>query len=480
MANPDSDTDLLYNRLDLKALHPLDLVKFLLEQYIFADYLKLTGSDETAEEYKKLLDSRCNDLPRRLSGPTTVKSDLYQWGLEQLESISHERYHEIRPSELVAIFNQPVEGHYRFREYSSSITETFLTQWLSLTVGHWDKELYPDGKMYNAPLYILRSQVELNYDPNVAKENNTDYLSTVALVPVPATSFSVDTDRIDYSLSEFINRFTFKDFYVDDLIGVLSGFSLDHSRYDMTSLKGQVNVRISDVCYDLVTGSTFVPSCAGLAQSQEVSDFLNVIQLMCHTGRLRGIDESELFGRLLQICGEKPELVNYFIKPVNQITSTEAMSFRKSEYSSIMQDRVIAAMEAADEPDTQDTVSDTDEDAAPTDEEAETTSGEDDVQSGADAIDQASEEAEKVDHQPEIDPNLMLLELASPKETMSDYLYRETVNRRISNILKNPPENARSNDLLLLKRFKSRWLYLVSISTIRDFLTRISTRLSGH
>ena len=71
-----------------------------------------------------------------------------------------------------------------------------------------------------------------------------------------------------------------------------------------------------------------------------------------------------------------------------------------------------------------------------------------------------------------------MLELAGTKETLSDYIFRETVARRISNLLKNPPENAMPNDLLTLKRWKSRWLFLASVACIRDFLTRISLRLS--
>ena len=84
----------------------------------------------------------------------------------------------------------------------------------------------------------------------------------------------------------------------------------------------------------------------------------------------------------------------------------------------------------------------------------------------------------KTDKKPTIDPQKMLIELASPDETMSEYIFRETVARRISDILRNPPENARPNDLLMLKRWRSRWLYLASISCLRDFLTRVSIRLS--
>ena len=469
-----------YIQFDLTKLHPLDLVRVMLEQYIFADYLRLTGSETTADDLTATLDINRQLLPNKLPGATTAKSSIYQYGLEQLKTISERRYAEIIPSELFLVFSEPVAYNYQYREYTGSINQDFLSQWLSLTTGYCNKDQFPDGKLYDTAIYVLRPQVELNYDPNVYKEENHNYISTIALEAYPATYFNLAAPRIAYSLSTMIDRFSFKDLSVDQLVGLLAGFSIDHARYDMTSQAQQVPVRMSDVCYDLVTGSSYVPSSAGLAQTREVQEFLDVIRRMCATQRLKGIDESELFGALLQKCGEKPEIVNYFIKPANAITASEAYAFRHSEYSSMFYDKVMAAMEAAEDDTGAETeVSDTGDDTATS--QAETTPG-DDVQLDANTskIDQEAKETEEVDHQPEIDPNLMLLELASPKETQSDYLYRETVNRRISHILRNPPENARPNDLLLLKRFKSRWLYLVSISTIRDFLTRFSLRLSGH
>ena len=90
------------------------------------------------------------------------------------------------------------------------------------------------------------------------------------------------------------------------------------------------------------------------------------------------------------------------------------------------------------------------------------------------------EETQKQDiHKPSIDPTMMLLEMASPDETLSDYIFRETVSMRIDNFLKNPPENASPNDLLMLKRWRSSWMWLTSISCLKDFLTRLSLRLSN-
>ena len=88
------------------------------------------------------------------------------------------------------------------------------------------------------------------------------------------------------------------------------------------------------------------------------------------------------------------------------------------------------------------------------------------------------EDTEEENNKPAIDPNMALFELAKPNSSMKDWMYRTIVARKISAILKNPPENARPSDLILLKRWRSRWLYIVSIPCLRDVLSRISLRLS--
>jgi hypothetical protein len=158
---------------------------------------------------------------------------------------------------------------------------------------------------------------------------------------------------------------------------------------------------------------------------------------MIKTGHLGAVKDTELFGELLTKIGEHQDIVNYFTKPITKISATEALAFRTSVYADIVSDRFSPGCESMEE----------------------------------------EEDNSKV--QPEIDPSKMLLELAKPSEPMSDYIYRETVSRRISNLLKSPPENAMPNDLLMLKRWRSRWLYLASISCLRDFLTRVSLRLSA-
>ena len=184
---------------------------------------------------------------------------------------------------------------------------------------------------------------------------------------------------------------------------------------------------------------------------------------------MQPLQDYELFGALLTLLGDDPNIVNYFVQPdAKSITGEEAYAFRTSMYADCIPDRVIVAMEAAMEDDIADT-------GDGTTDEGNTSMGETDTGT---VVDDTQPEQPAEQEKPEINPDKMLLELASPNETMTDYIYREMISRRITAILQNPPESARPNDLLMLKRWKSRWIYLTSIACLRDFLSRVSIRLS--
>lgn len=148
--------------------------------------------------------------------------------------------------------------------------------------------------------------------------------------------------------------------------------------------------------------------------------------------------------------------------------------------------KLIAGLEADDEdeevqnddvPKTEDT-SDT-SDTESTDEEDDSSEDMDFTTGDETDTDTATEsDTAKPNHRPAIEHKFMLLELGSPVESLSDFLYRDLVSRRISYILKNPPENARPDVLELLKTWKNQWLFIVSIPTIRDFLSKIAIRIS--
>jgi hypothetical protein len=183
-----------------------------------------------------------------------------------------------------------------------------------------------------------------------------------------------------------------------------------------------------------------------------------------------------LFGELLSRMGEDSGIVNYLTKPVETITASEAMSFRRSVYANLIQERIVGVEAAEDTPPDA-----TAEDAGEADPTATDEASTEDPSMPTDGAMESPEDEqdEGSDAKPQIDPEKMLLEIAKPGEPMSDYIYRDMIARRIANILRNPPENAKPNDLLMLKRWRSRWLYLASVATLRDFLTRVSLRLTN-
>ena len=241
----------------------------------------------------------------------------------------------------------------------------------------------------------------------------------------------------------------------------------------------------------MVTGSSYVsPSPSGSERIVDLASFKASLFNQIKSGKLQSPKDSKLFGDLLSRLGENCDLVNYFVKDINHISAQEAFAFRKSMLASIIKDRFVVSMEADDETapadDTANTGddasgtdgTDTTDDAADTGDASPDLGGTDELAGGTSDPDDTEDKPEKV--KPQIDPDKMLLELSNPQsEPMTDYVYREIVAQRISNLIKQPPRNARPNDIVMLKRWKSRWLYLASIACLRDFLTRVSLRLSN-
>lgn len=348
---------------------------------------------------------------------------------------------------------------------------------LAVFARYINTELYPERVKYDAAIYLPSAEVFINHDPTRPRSFNEEHNKRVVVVLAPKAigEFSLDDGKAYPTLSSLIERFNFKDYSVDDILPIYASFSLDHDKYVMTNS----DTTVSDICFDLVTGSSYVPGHpAGLVcLAVDKADFIQTLRTMVQEGRLAKVESVELFGELLTKLGESPDLVNYFTQPITLISAAEAFAFRSSDFTVLVNDRFLAGMEAMDEG-----TEGTDDEAGSSEEtegleedvpEGEATGSELESADGSSSATTAEE-----DEKPQIDPKQMLLELAQPDESMSDYLYREMVSRRISFILKNPPENAMPNDLLMLKRWKSRWLYLASVSCLRDFLSRVSVRLS--
>lgn len=474
---------LLSEQFNIGALHPFDGMKVALEQAMYAQYLDMASSTTTIDELHYNVDRMLAQLPKELRGNDTTLNGLYQSGIEIARHIQNNGprggLSKISPQDLFAIFYQPKMKDYIHREYLSTMTEDFLTQWVAFYLGWYNKDRYDDGILHECALYVPGTVIAQNYNPAISSMDNNAFHLHLKLTPVAMTSFDLTkASKEPACLHCFLDLFDMREYSLDDLVGILASFSIDHDQYVMTNTSGHPGPRMADVCFDLVTGSSFVcTDSAGLNRTRDHEPFFQMIRSQIERGRLKVVQDYELFGELLTKTGESSDIVNYFIKPITLISATEAYAFRSSDYATFMTDRFEPGMEALDEG-LEDTNEQGGDPSEGSEESGEGTEPDDGTIPETDETGFSDENNSAEDDKPQIDPNRMLLELAQPSESMSDYIYREMVARRISYILKNPPENAMPNDLLMLKRWRSRWLYLASISCLRDFLTRVSIRLS--
>jgi len=505
--NTDNSDHQLCNFI-LDGLTDYDKMKVVLEQAIYYSYLKVTtGDNSVVEDISKSVHSMYLQLKRFINTENKVHNDFYITGMETISSILNDKLTRgnFDYSTVVAIFSEKVEQTYYGNLYVPTITKVFLDIWCNMMTGWYNKDEYPEGIMYDSALYT----------PNVTTIKGSNSQNTVTSYRVAITLNPISIKQFFFSgspalcLACLFRNCDFSEYNLNDIPAIFSSFCIDHSKYVMTN---SPDVTFVDVCFDMVTGSSFTCKPAGKDCIIDREPWIDCIRDMISNNRLSPVLDGELFGELLARIGENSDLVNYFKKPITTITATEALAFRKSVFAEFLTDKFAVGLEALDdgesdkkkddsddddksddesddkddsdtsEDNSDDSTDDTDSDDTDTDDQTDDdssgtdtdTDSTDDTESSQPAEDKPAENV-----RPQIDPGKMLLELANPSDSMSDYIYRETVSRRIASLLKNPPENAMPNDLLMLKRWRSRWLYLASIACLRDFLTRVSLRLSN-
>ena len=477
-------------QFNLEGLHPFDRVKVILEQLIYIKYVSsVTNIDPVDVNSIKLnLSSSLATLPQtaiteNVFDPVSV---LYKRGKEIASSLLNGlNLYANDYFSLMDIFNTPSNFEYHNREYTATINAKFIDEIFAIYYGFINSNKYPNNIIPNGQIYLPSLSTKLNYNPALSQEENKDFVVILSLDPVEVGELDPTTNRPDLG-SGYINLlkwFNLKKLNLDNLIGILSSFSIEHNYYGMTNLH---KYNVADVCFDLVTESAWV-STGKNHIIEDLDEFIDFCKNLSQNHLIQEINDYALFGELLRLLNVSEEIVNYFIKPITTIQSTEALAFRNSVYAEFVKDRFEYGMEAID--DTESTTDEEDvksEDSQENEDEDTSEESKDDTtesDSNEDTNSDNQDEVEKTQkqdiHKPSIDPTMMLLEMASPDETLSDYIFRETVSMRIDNFLKNPPENASPNDLLMLKRWRSSWMWLTSISCLKDFLTRLSLRLSN-
>lgn len=482
----------------LSDLHPFDRMKVVLEQAIYLDYLQKCSVTTTLKDYRQNVVSMFNQLSDKIfDNDDVIRTTLYSTGYNAIRKLIHGDPTKllvdgtINAYDIYNIFRQNNATAYYGNRYVSTMTKDFLDLWIASTCGWYNSEEFPDGITHNCALY--RPEVTICS----IKENINAYISQdvcITLTPVVMSSFNLRDAKNNNRncLSCYLTNFNMRTFSLDDIIGLYASFAIDHDKYVMTNSSDSAKITMADVCFDMITGSSYVSvyTPTGKARIVDFELWIKFVKNLVDANKMRPAQDNKLFGELLNKIGESELLVNFFTKDIDHITAQEAFAFRNSVYKSLIEKHTFISMEDDTEDDTTD-----DTDVGTSDETTDTeTNSEDDTDLDTDnstgdlgGTDEMNSMDSKEDNdkptkkvKPQIDPSKMLLEISNPQnEVMSDYLYREIVAQRIGTLIKNPPRNAHPNDIIMLKRWRSRWLYLASVACLRDFLTRISLRLSN-
>ena len=489
----------------LSELHPFDRMKVVLEQAIYLDYLQKCSVTTTLKDYKANVLSMFGTLPDKLyDNDDVIRESLYSTGYDAIKTLLYgdpaKLLHngKISAYDIYNIFRQNNATAYYGNRYTATMTKAFMDQWIASTCGWYNAEEFPDGITHNCALF--RPEVTVcSIKENINAQISEDVCIT--LTPVVMSSFDLRNaqSKNRHCLSCYLSNFNMKTFSLDDVLGLYASFAIDHDKYVMTNSSDSVKITMADVCFDMITGSSYVSvyTPTGKVRIVDLEYWMKFVKSLIDANHMQPAQDNKLFGELLGKIGESENLVNFFTKDIDHITAQEAFEFRNSKYVSFIQKHAFASMEDDNEDDAdendEDTTDDDVNDDTSDDENTDTedTGGDDDAGGdvmgdlgGTDEMDNMSTEEDKDKPtkkvKPQIDPSKMLLEISNPEnEVMSDYLYREIISQRIATIIKNPPKNAHPNDIIMLKRWRSRWLYLASVACLRDFLTRISLRLSN-
>ena len=450
-----------------EGLHPFDKMKFVLEQAIYWDYLhRVCGDTTSVNDLKNSVAYYRRTLKNNIFDRDVVLNTLYSIGYSAIDKLLNEKdYYSIKLVDLESIFSRKALTD-NDDIYQSSMQYEFLVEHYAIATRKWDTNKYPTGIMLECALYVPSIKLISKKQENTKALNDSICIS---LEPKTMSSFNFNelTKHRNMCPHCIMQAFDMHEISLDEYVALLACFSLDHNKYIMNV--HDTDFSVADVCFDLVTGSSYTAllGSAGMDLVKDLEPWLTFVKNMISSGKLKSSKDNELFGELLAKLGEDSKIVNYFTKPLNQITATEALSFRNSFFSDFISDRLAIGMEDIDQSSEDDSSSD-EADKSANSETPEVNTSIDGATDGDLVTEKVPEE--DINIKPQIDPGKMLLELAKSADSMSDYIYRETVSRRISSM---------PNDLLMLKRWRSRWLYLASISCLRDFLTRVSLRLSN-
>lgn len=441
-------------------LRSIDKLRYILEQSIYSRYLKLIYSNP-----HPLLIEYFNQVNRLVLNAKDYISDVTGLEAEILSAITNG---ETNPSKLVTLLTitEDVKDHL----FTTNPDINFF-KLINLLENNTTGTEEPEGDI---SLPVLVPSITTTEDKeSVIITFKVNYLEHVSLSDTISGSTPLMTLTMR-AANSFSNA--------NNLLAFLANFYIGGS--DTNELT------VEELAYNSICG---IPNKIKYSVLPAVAnELITLFKSLYDKGVFNDNLESDIVP-LLAYLNVDSSIINYLIKPVSEITGNEALAFANSRFSFLpdrMKESILMADDTTkkdedeeDEEDTEEESTDTPDDtSADTEDEnlavddPDSTEGDDlgidDEEGDLGGDDSEEEEIERVK-----ESTHQLIELAKDKITLTEYMYRQLVLERLIMIIKNPPANIPTLELLLMKKWVTCWIHMVSVASIKDYISRLSFKL---
>lgn len=461
----------------VSSLPPLDRIKFILYQLIYANYLDLINmqsktSNGLIAEYIEYVKFLVKTIPAADSRLNDTEKQIYNFIKNVIEKFDPQI---ISWSVIDEALTFPGDNSSSTIVQMQPTKEFYIPLLQALGFGY-PKDIYISGKMTN-PILLLPSIAISHADPN----NPFMYIELRELTLLDYDFTLAGKNNFNFYFSTTVNvnnlfcylaQFNFSNFDLNGFIGILASFSLEHGRYVSTYPDFYQNGLITDACYDVITQSDTLDN--NLVNDYHA--FLKCIDILYNYHRIGNLENTEVFSLLVSKFNvpNKTELSSYFSKSnPNMITGKEALAFKNSVFKHSWFDKLNAFYKGTE------AITNDDDDGSAIIDPVDTSAIDQDntLDNFGTTEDMSAESTSDADKKLKRDPKKLLLELAKPNESFTDYNFRALVKARIHDFLTNPSKQVPSKELVLLKNWSNSWVNLLSITAIRDYLSRLSFEL---
>lgn len=469
--------------LDITKLNKLEQAQFILYQMVYVKYLELATCDLTpvVAEYVAYVSFLIKSMPRESNLFGTDK-DIYN----AIYNVIHNFDPRVINWRIIdEVLSFPVEEKSSLRGHCPS--RDFYLPVLSALGFGYPSDVYHEGKKPGVELYLPCIQTYPN-SPMGSNPLNGTIPTQKFETPHLYIEFRI-INLLDYdftlirklrnyspnsklSFFEYLSQFNFTQQSPDDLIAILSNFSLEYCVRNCF----QGFTKLFAACYSVITDKPVKDidiHCSGPIPSA----FLDMLKILQDYHRIGNLEDTRVFSFLINKF-EMPNsdaVIGYLAKPIHEVTANEALAFRNSPLYNVIPDKMLnlsiykSGTEAID-------------DVAIEDDMGDPMTGSEDSGNMPDGDEPPAMPDDSFTPDdtspPPRDPTKLLIELARSDETFPDYMYRQLVSARIRDFLNNTPKNLPTKEVLLLKKWLTHWINLVSVNTIKDFLSRLSFRLN--